>query len=201
MSLALRINLLDWRAAEREYKRKRFIAQLVGAAIATIVVVGVLPVLYYGHLLDAQQTRNRYLQQQISKAEQHLTEIRELKQTRQNLVNRMQVIGELQHSRSAIVHYFDQLAASVPDGVYLISLDQNGDTTTLDGVAESNARVSQYMTNLDQSPWFTNPRLIVIKRDDRNGRRRADFTLKVDSSSPDSRTTQATAAPASRPPT
>lgn len=194
MSLALRINLLDWRAAEREYKRKRFIAQLVGAAIATIVVVGVLPVLYYDHLIDAQQTRNRYLQQQIDQAEQHLTEIRTLKQTRQNLINRMQVIGELQHSRSAIVHYFDQLAASIPDGLYLTSLDQNGDTTTLDGVAESNARVSQYMTNLDQSPWFTNPRLIVIKRDDSNGQRRADFTLKVDSTSPKAPAAESTTA-------
>lgn len=185
LTLAIRINLLDWRAEQREYKRKRFIAQLVGAAIITIVVVGVLPVIYYDHLIDAQQARNHYLQQQIATADKQLAEIRALKKTRKDLVNRMQVIGKLQRSRSAIVHYFDQLSATIPDGVYLTGLDENGDTTTLDGVAESNARVSQYMTNLDQSAWFTNPRLIVIKRDDSNGQRRADFTLKVDSSSPD----------------
>ena len=184
-TLAVRINLLDWRAEQREYKRKRFIAQLVGAAIATIMVVGVLPVIYYDHLISAQQARNRYLQQQIATADKQLAEIRELKKTRENLVNRMQVIGELQKSRSAIVHYFDQLTATIPDGVYLTGLDESGDTTTLNGVAESNARVSQYMTNLDNSAWFTNPRLIVIKRDDSNGQRRADFTLKVDSTSPD----------------
>ncbi|KEZ79257.1 PilN domain-containing protein [Salinisphaera hydrothermalis] len=184
-SLAVRINLLDWRAEQREYKRKRFIGQLVGAAVATVVVVGVLPVIYYDHLISAQQARNNYLQQQIATADKQLGEIRELKKTRENLVNRMQVIGALQKSRSAIVHYFDQLTATIPDGVYLTALDESGDTTTLNGVAESNARVSQYMTNLDNSAWFTNPRLIVIKRDDSNGQRRADFTLKVDSTSPE----------------
>lgn len=183
-ALAVRINLLDWRAEQREYNRKRFIAQLIGVAMATIVVVGILPMIYYDHLIDAQQARNSYLQQQIATADKQLAEIRQLKKTREDLINRMQVIGELQHSRSAIVHYFDQLTATIPDGVYLTGLDENGDTTTLDGVAESNARVSQYMTNLDNSPWFTNPRLIVIKRDDSNGQRRADFTLKVDSTSP-----------------
>ncbi|AWN14665.1 PilN domain-containing protein [Salinisphaera sp. LB1] len=184
-TLAVRINLLDWRAEQREYKRKRFIAQLVGAAVATVIVVGILPVIYYDHLIDAQQARNHYLQQQIATADKQLAEIRELKKTREDLINRMQVIGELQRSRSAIVHYFDQLTATIPDGVYLTGLDEKGTTTTLDGVAESNARVSEYMTNLDNSPWFTNPRLIVIKRDDSHGKRRADFTLKVDSTSPD----------------
>ncbi|MGN8158915.1 PilN domain-containing protein [Salinisphaera sp. RV14] len=184
-TLAVRINLLDWRAEQREYKRKRFIAQLVGAAVATVIVVGILPVLYYDHLIDAQQARDHYLQQQIATADKQLAEIRELKKTREDLINRMQVIGELQRSRSAIVHYFDQLTATIPDGVYLTGLDEKGATTTLDGVAESNARVSEYMTNLDNSPWFTNPRLIVIKRDDSHGKRRADFTLKVDSTSPD----------------
>ncbi|HET7312911.1 PilN domain-containing protein [Salinisphaera sp.] len=183
--LPVRINLLDWRAEQREYKRKRFIAQLVGAALATIVVVGVLPAIYYNHLIDAQQARNRYLQQQISIADKQLAEIHKLKTLREDLINRMQVIGGLQQSRSAIVHYFDQLSATIPDGVYLTGLDENDGTTTLDGVAESNARVSQYMTNLDNSPWFTNPRLIVIKRDDSDGVRRAYFTLKVDSTSPD----------------
>lgn len=179
--LALHINLLDWRAAEREHKRKRFIAQLTAAAVATIILVGVLPVLYYGQRLDTQRARNQYLQNQIDIAAQQLSEIRALKQTRRDLVDRMRVIGRLQHSRSAIVHYFDQLSATIPEGVALTALEQTEMTTTLNGVAESNARVSQYMTNLDRSAWFNNPRLIVIKRNDRGGQRRADFTLKVDS--------------------
>lgn len=185
MSAALiRVNLLDWRAAAREAKRKRFLTQLVAAALATVLVVGILPVLYYNHRIASQQTRNQYLQDQIHAADIELKEIRSLKKTREDLVNRMNVIAELQRSRSAIVHYFDQLVATVPNGLYLTGLKQKGNTTTLDGVAESNARVSEYMTNLDNSPWFTNPRLVVIKRDDRGPSRRAEFTLEVDSANP-----------------
>lgn len=184
-SPAIRINLLDWRAAEREAKRKRFLTQLVGAALATILLVGILPVMYYNHLIADQQARNAYLQTQITAADAQLTEIRALKKTRDDLINRMKIIADLQRSRSAIVHYFDQLVATLPEGLYLTELTQKGNTTTLDGVAESNARVSEYMTNLDASPWFANPRLIVIKRDDSGPARRADFTLEVDSENPE----------------
>lgn len=182
---SIRINLLDWRAAEQEAKRRRFITGLVLAALVTILVVGILPVLYYNHRIDAQQARNHYLETQITKAERQLTEIKTLKKTRADLVHRMKIIADLQRSRSAIVHYFDQLVATVPDGLYLTGLDQKGDTTTLNGIATSNARVSEYMTNLDASPWFDNPRLIVIRRDDNGSTRRAVFTLQVDSRNPD----------------
>lgn len=181
MKLAVRINLLDWRAAEREYKRKRFIAQLMTSAIMTVLVVGVLPVLYYDHLIATQRMRNHYLQGQITIADHKLAEARKLKKARGHLVKRMQVIDQLQHSRSASVHYFDQIAATIPDGVTLSRLDQAGAVTTLEGVAETNAQVSQYMANLGGSPWFTDPQLIVIKRNE-NGR--ADFTLKFDSVTP-----------------
>lgn len=184
MTAAIRINLLDWRAEAREAKRRRFIGVLIGVAVATLVVVGVLPRLYFDHQLDLQQARNRYLQRQIDQAEHQLVEIRTLKKTRTALVNRMHIIGDLQRSRSAIVHYFDQLVATLPDGVYLTGLAQNGDMTTLDGIAESNARVSQYMTNLDESAWFDDPRLVVIKRDRENGQSRADFTLQVNQAGP-----------------
>lgn len=184
MTGLIRINLLDWRAEQRETKRRRFIAALIGAALATVVIVGVLPVLYYDHLIAAQQSRDNYLKAQIATADKQLVEIRSLKKTRENLINRMHVIEQLQQSRSAIVHYFDQLVATLPDGVYLTSLTQKDDTTTLDGVAESNARVSEYMVKLDESDWFTNPRLIVIKRAKDGARHYADFTLKVDSIDP-----------------
>lgn len=183
---AIRINLLDWRSAEQEAKRRRFIIGLVLAALITIVVVGILPVLYYNHRIANQQSRNQYLETQIARAESQLTEIKSLKKTRDDLIHRMQIIANLQRSRSSIVHYFDQLVATMPDGLYLTGLDQHGDTTTLDGVATSNARVSEYMNNLDASPWFADPRLIVIKRDDNGGTRRAVFTLEVDSDTPQS---------------
>lgn len=182
MNLPIRINLLDWRATEREQKKKRFITHLVGAAVLTALITGVLPILYYNHLINIQRTRNTYLQDQIKIANRKIKTIHGIERNRSYIENRMQVIGKLQNSRSNIVHYLDQLAATIPDGVFLTTLTQNGKTTTLTGMAESNARVSQYMTNLDNSPWFTNPRLVVITRKGHRGK--AEFTLKVDSVEP-----------------
>ena len=184
MSEIVRINLLDWRAARREAKRRRFLTVLVAAALASVVLVGVVPMLYYDHLIDGQRERNDFLEARIATADAQLTEIRELEQTRDALITRMRIIEQLQQSRSAIVHYFDELVATLPDGVYLTALSQQGDTTTLNGVAESNARVSDYMVNLDDSDWFADPRLIVIKSSETGPKRYADFTLTVDSSNP-----------------
>jgi len=198
----IRINLLDWRAAAREAKRKRFLTLLVAAALASVILVGVIPMLYYNHLIDAQQSRNRYLQEQIATADKQLVEIRALQKTRESLINRMRIIEQLQQSRSSIVHYFDQLVATLPKGVYLTGLTQKGNTTTLDGVAQSNARVSDYMVNLDDSAWFADPRLIVIKSSDNGPQRFADFTLTVTSTNPNAPPpddTLTTAAGAGRP--
>lgn len=184
MNNLIRINLLDWRAAAREQKRKRFLTLLVAAALGSVLLVGVLPMLYYNHLIEQQQTRNRYLQSQIATADKQLVEIRSLQKTRDSLINRMRIIEQLQQSRSSIVHYFDQLVATLPKGVYLTGLTQKGNTTTLDGVAQSNARVSDYMVNLDDSAWFADPRLIVIKSSDNGPARFADFTLTVTSTNP-----------------
>ncbi|GAB3680856.1 PilN domain-containing protein [Salinisphaera aquimarina] len=184
MNNLIRINLLDWRAAAREAKRKRFLTLLVAAALGSVVVVGVLPMLYYNHLIDQQESRNQYLQNQITTADKQLVEIRALQKTRDGLINRMRIIEQLQQSRSSIVHYFDQLVATIPDGVYLTGLRQQGNMTTLDGVAESNARVSDYMVNLDDSDWFSDPRLIVIKSSENGPQRFADFTLTVTSTNP-----------------
>ena len=193
MSAAIEINLLDWRADARERRRRVFLAALAGAALASIVLAGVLPSMAYSGHLERQNTRNAYLQSQINTADQQIKEIRSLRDLRSQLVQRMAVIQNLQRSRASIVHYFDQLAASVPAGVYLTGLRQNNATTTLDGVAESNARVSQYMVNLDASAWFSNPRLVVIKREKEGSRRYANFTLRVDSVDPN---TAPAAAPA-----
>lgn len=184
MNRLARINLLDWRAAAREAKRKRFLTLLSASALASVVVVGIIPMLYYNGLIDAQQARNGYLEQQIATADKQIIEIRELQKTRENLINRMRIIEQLQQSRSSIVHYFDELVSTLPPGVYLTGLTQQEQTTTLDGVAESNARVSDYMVNLDDSPWFADPRLIVIKSSENGPRRFADFTLTVNSTNP-----------------
>lgn len=184
MSTLIRINLLDWRAAARERKRKRFLTALALAAVASVVAVGVIPMLYYNHLIESQESRNQYLQNQIAIADRQLVEIRSLQKTRESLITRMRIIEQLQQSRSGIVHYFDQLVSTLPNGVYLRKLIQKGNTTTLDGVAESNARVSDYMVNFDDADWFTDPRLIVIKSSENGPQRFADFTLTVKGDNP-----------------
>jgi len=155
--------------------------------ILAIAVFALLPHWYYGHLISAQQSRNQYIQNQINVANQKLQKISKLKSIRSRIINRMQVIEKLQNARPAIVHYFDQLVATIPNGVYLKSLQQSGSTTTLQGVANANANISAYMSNLAQSKWFAQPRLIVIHHHYSNGKQHSDFTLKVQSSHPASK--------------
>ena len=91
----------------------------------------------------------------------------------------MRVIEQLQSSRSATVHFFDELVNTLPDGIMLTSIKQTGDTVQIDGVAESNGRISTYIKNLEASPWFNNPRLVVIKTSEKNKQREGAFTLQV----------------------
>ena len=181
MSAAIRINLLDWRREARQAKQQRFAALLAAVVVITVILVGVLPLAYYDHALAGQRARNAYLQSQISQADARLAEIKSLKADREALVKRMNIIAELQQSRGAIVHFFDQLAATLPKGVTLTAVREADGTTTIDGLAESNAGVSEYMTALDRSRWFSDPRLVVIKRAEADTGARSDFTLQVDS--------------------
>jgi type IV pilus assembly protein PilN len=91
----------------------------------------------------------------------------------------MRVIEQLQQSRSATVHFFDEIINTLPDGVYLTGIKQSGADVTLDGIAESNGRISAYMKNLDASPWFKDPKLVVIRTSDKNHLRNSEFQLKV----------------------
>ena len=117
------------------------------------------------------------LQAQIKEVDKQIVEIKELERVRDDLITRMRIIEELQQSRAQIVHYFEQVVTTLPEGVHLSTLKQAGKTTTVDGVAESNGRVSAYMVNLDASEWFNDPRLVVIKTATQDRRRNADFTL------------------------
>lgn len=176
MSAMITINLLDWREARREARKKRFLATLGGAAAVSAGIV-FLTWSGFNQAIENQSERNRFLKQEIAKVDRQIKEIRELEKVRENLITRMRIIEELQQSRAQIVHYFDQVVETLPEGIYLTSLKQNGRTTTVNGVAESNGRVSSYMVNLDDSPWFDDPRLIVIKSLNQDRRRFAEFTL------------------------
>lgn len=181
MDNLIRINLLDWRDAVRDERRRNFLAALTLTTLASAGTIAFVTIIVLGHRIHTQQRLNQYLEQQASVARQKMAELKKVKAERATLIRRMQVIENLQQSRSWIVHYFDQIMATVPDGVFLKALQQDKDTTTLHGMAESSARVSEYMVNLDNSPYLANPRLIVIKSGGSPVHRYENFTLRVSS--------------------
>jgi type IV pilus assembly protein PilN len=172
------INLLDWRKARREQRKQAFAASIgLGVAIAGGIVAAAY-MLINGQL-NNQNARNNYLRAEIKELDQQLKEIQELERVRSNLIARMRVIEELEASRMASVRFFDEIVNTLPEGVSLTSLKQQGGNVTIDGIAESNGRISTYMKSLDASPWFADPRLVVIKTNERDRRREAQFTLQV----------------------
>lgn len=176
--MTIHINLLDWRQARRERRKQEFVASLGLALVVAGGIVGASWMLVDGEL-QYQQARNDFLRVQIKEMDQKIKEIEELERVRSNLLARMRVIEELQASRTASVHFFDELVNTVPDGVNLTGVKQQGAQVTIDGVAESNGRVSTYMKSLDASIWFSDPRLVVIKTNEKDRRRKGEFQLTV----------------------
>lgn len=184
METMLRINLLDWRDARRELRKQQFFKAAGGAALISAGIIFLI-LHFYGNAIEHQQQRNRYLKGEIAQIDKQIKEIKDLENTRDSLVTRMRIIEELQQSRAQVVHYFDQVVKTLPEGVFLTSLKQHAASTTVNGVAESNGRVSSYMVNLDESKWFNDPRLVVIKSNKKDRRRAADFTLTFKTVTPD----------------
>ncbi len=160
-----RINLLPWRAERRKQRQKEFGIMLGLAALAG-VVLWFLVNMYYNGQISGQETRNAFLTQQIADVDKQIAEIDELDRQKARLLARKGVIEELQGNRSQMVHLFDSLVRTIPDGVLLTSLKQEGQTLTLEGRSQSNARVSTYMRNLEGSGWMTSPRLSIIEARD-----------------------------------
>lgn len=159
------INLLPWREKRRKQRQRDFGVTIVLALLTTVAAMG------YWHwfnrsLIDHQRERNAYLERQIAAVDKQIAEIRQLERTRQQLISRMKVIEDLQISRPQIVHLFDEMVTIVPDGTHLTELVQTGTNLALTGKAQSNARVSTYMRNIDNSPWLAAPQLQIIE--DRN---------------------------------
>ena len=157
-----RINLLPWRAERRKQRQKEFMTML-GLSAAAGLLISFLIVVYYNGQIEGQQGRNQYLRDQIVLVDQQIKEIEALDKKKANLLARKQVIEELQASRSQMVHLFDELVRTIPEGVRLTSIKQNGQTLTLEGRAQSNARVSSYMRNLESSGWMASPDLSIIE--------------------------------------
>lgn len=173
-----KINLLDWRAERRQRRKQQFMLLIGITFLASAALVGIA---YFAmdEAISHQQDRNKILQNEIAALDKQIKEIQELQKVKANLLARMRVIEQLQQSRSATVHFFDEIINTLPDGVYLTSIKQTGTDVTLDGVAESNGRISAYMKNLDSSPWFKDPKLVVIRTSDKNRLRSSEFQLKV----------------------
>ncbi|HEY8331356.1 MAG TPA: PilN domain-containing protein, partial [Pseudomonas sp.] len=157
-----RINLLPWRAERRKQRQRDFYGMLGFAAIGG-VLLSLLIWFYYDRQVSGQGERNAFLQTEIAKVKEQNKEIDRLDRQRDRLLARKKVIEELQAKRSQMVHLFDALVRTIPDGVVLTALKQEGDILTLQGRTQSNARVSAYMRNLETSGWMSKPELSVIE--------------------------------------
>ncbi len=157
-----KINLLPWRAERRAQRQKEFYGMLGLAAVAGILL-SFLIWFYYGQQISSQQSRNQFLEQEIAKVKAQNEEIKTLGKQKDRLLARKKVIEQLQANRSQMVHLFDSLVRTIPDGVALSNIKQEGEILTLEGRAQSNARVSAYMRNLEGSGWMTNPDLSIIE--------------------------------------
>jgi type IV pilus assembly protein PilN len=173
-----RINLLPWRAERRKQRQKEFMTML-GAAAILAVVLSFAIITYYSGQISGQGDRNAFLKDQIAKVDKQIDEIQALDEKKSKLLARKEVIEQLQANRSKMVHLFDSLVRTIPDGVVLASVKQDGDKLTLQGRSQSNARVSTYMRNLESSGWMTKPELSIIEARDGEPGLPYSFTLTV----------------------
>ncbi len=177
------INLLPWREERRQELKKEF---LVTTALVIALAVGL--VLLGDRLVNGQIqhqiARNQYLTDNIKILDEQVAEIRELQKKRNQLLDRMRVIQELQGNRPIIVRVLDQLVRTVPDGVFYTNLQTKNKTITIKGVAESNNRVSSLMRRLDASEWLANPNLDAVKAAPEYGDQANTFNLTVQIQAP-----------------
>jgi type IV pilus assembly protein PilN len=175
------INLLPWREIRRRQQDRQFFSGSVGAW----VLMGLAVAYAWWHmtgLIDHQNNRNKYLQGEIAKVEKDIKEINNIRAERERLIARMEVIQQLQGDRVQVVHVFDDLVRKLPKGVYFTGLKKQNKAIVLNGFAQSNARISALMQNLEASDWFAGPNLDVINVTPRGGTRISKFTLKVNQS-------------------
>ncbi|HIP52505.1 MAG TPA: pilus assembly protein PilN [Chromatiales bacterium] len=172
------INLLPWRELERKKRQREFGFVVAGAVVLTLLA-GVYSHIHINGLIEAQNRRNTFLRNEIQALDKKISEIKELEKVKANLLARMEIIQQLQVSRPQIVHLFDEIVNTLPDGVYLTRIEQKGDLITIKGRAQSNARVSAYMRNIEKSEWLNRPTLKVIENKEQTQTGLSHFTLQV----------------------
>jgi type IV pilus assembly protein PilN len=185
------INLLPWREDLRQEQKKQFGVLTFLMMFLAASIIGLIH-FQMSSKIDYQLSRNSFIKGEITSLDKEIAEIKDLKKVRKSLVERMEVIQDLQRSRPSIVHLFTEIVSTVPNGVYLETLTQTGSNLIMNGEAESNARVSTYMRNLDSSDWLKDPNLTIIEVEDIKVNRISAFTLTVKQTSPDASEDDAT---------
>lgn len=170
------INLLPWREERRQELKKEFLTILGAVAFAGLGLV-MLAGSVVTSAIEDQQGRNNYLQRQIDELSAQVKEIKELEKKKQELLDRMTVIQELQGNRPIIVRIFDELVRTLPDGAFYTDLNRTNNRVDLTGVAESNNRISSLMRRVDKSDWFSDPNLTSVKANPDFGEQASEFGL------------------------
>ena len=178
-----RINLLPWRAERRKQRQKDSMVMLAMSAVAA-VVLSFMIIAYYNGQISGQTERNAFLTAQIAELDKQIVQIEELDKKKAKLLARKEVIEVLQANRSQMVHLFDSLVRTIPDGVVLTSIKQDDQTLTLQGRSQSNARVSTYLRSLEGSGWMSRPELAIIEATGNDKGLPYAFTLQVKLANP-----------------
>lgn len=173
-----KINLLPWREELRQEKKKEFLTQLAGVCIIALLSSYAWVEAVDG-AISAQRSRNNILQNEIKILEKEVDEIKTLKKERKALLDRMQVIQDLEGKRSIIVHYFDEFAKAVPEGVYVTELKRVGEVFSVKGVSDSNTRLTTFLRQLADSDWFSDPNLLYSNSRPELGVQAAEFSIDL----------------------
>lgn len=174
-----KINLLPWREELRQQKKKEFLSMLGLAALASIIVIG-LTHLYIAGLKDHQTQRNKLIQDEIAVLDKKIVEVKSIGERKSKLLSKIEVVQRLQESRPEIVHLFDEIPRTTPDGVFLTKFTQLGADLTYEGKSQSNARVSSFMRAVEASDWLSTPKLTVIVSPDKTSvEQNSDFTMRA----------------------
>jgi type IV pilus assembly protein PilN len=174
--MTVRVNLLPHRAERRKRQRQHFFVLAGGTAVVGLLLVGAMHT-FYQRQIDTQIDRNGFLKGEIAKLDQEIAEIDSLKTEIAALLARKQVIETLQRDRAQTVHLLDDLVRQMPEGVYLNKIVQKGLRIDITGYAQSNARVSTLMRNIDSSPWLERPVLIQVNAASVDKKRVSEFSM------------------------
>lgn len=178
-----RINLLPWREERRKQRQQEFYV-LLGASAGAAILAVLAALWFIGSQIDAQNARNATLDREIKALDAQIKEIEDLDRQRARLIARKEIIEQLQATRTQMVHLFDELVRTLPEGVQLTGIKQAAATLTLSGVAQSNARVSAYMRNLDKSPWLKDSEIVKIEATNESETVPFIFSLRVNLEDP-----------------